>query len=180
MLRPFLFLLLLATGVACAGELTLTLPGRGSLILDLPEGWDARIERPRAEMPPTVVIASRVARAYLVQVTPFWAVGPNRKPTAADIRSLVEGAVAEAAAQAEERDIAITEFTSNGRPGAYFSATDKAPEQDGYKYLTQGAIAVDELSVTFTVLSNRDHKEVLAKTLEMLSSAYRGPAQRGT
>lgn len=86
---------------------------------------------------------------------------------------MVQGAIARAAPQATERELKLIDLGSSGKPGFYFSATDKAPEPDGFKYLTQGAIAVDELRVAFTILSNGENNQAVAQALEMLRSVRR-------
>jgi hypothetical protein len=60
-------------------------------------------------------------------------------------------------------------------PGFYFSATDRAPKPDEYKFLTQGVVRVGELSVTFTILTNDGQDAVVKQALDALKSATQEP-----
>ena len=74
----------------------------------------------------------------------------------------------------EESDIPILELRGGSGPGYYISATDKDPGPNEYKYLTQGAMGVDDLLLTFTVLTNETDSPVVKDALDMLRSARRG------
>jgi hypothetical protein len=163
-------LALFATLSALAGELRVNLPGHDDLVFDLPTGWNSRIKRPRPDLPPTIFIASVAPKSYEIQITPIWPVGIAKAPSSADIRAMVQGALAQAAPQAVESELKISDLGSSGKPGYYFSATDRAPEADGFKFLTQGAIAVDELRVAFTILSKGEDNQAVGQALEMLRS----------
>ena len=67
---------------------------------------------------------------------------------------------------------------ASGKTGYYFSATDRAPEPGGYKYLTQGVLGMHELRVAFTVLANGQSQEPTAQALELLRSLRRAPASK--
>lgn len=72
---------------------------------------------------------------------------------------------------AVEKNLKIIYLEGSSGKGYYFSATDKAPEKGGYKFLTQGILLVDELAVTFTILTNDDKKDTENAALTMLKSA---------
>lgn len=73
-----------------------------------------------------------------------------------------------------DTDIAILELRGIFGGGYYFSATDKAPRSDEHKYLTQGAMAVDDLLLTFTVLTDKADSSIVKTALDVLRSARRG------
>jgi hypothetical protein len=79
-------------------------------------------------------------------------------------------------AQAVERELPVVEFSGPSGFGAYFSATDRAPEPDGYKYLTQGMLAMGEVRVTFTVLVNGEPAPVVQQALETVKTMRREPS----
>jgi hypothetical protein len=56
-------------------------------------------------------------------------------------------------------------------PATIFSATDRAPEPGGYLYMTQGAAAVGDLLVPFTILTNAGQKETVRGALKMIAAA---------
>jgi hypothetical protein len=67
----------------------------------------------------------------------------------------------------------IVELAAPGIVGAYFSATDREPEPDGYKYLTQGILGLGDLKVTFTILVNGDPAPITEKALRMVKTMRR-------
>lgn len=59
--------------------------------------------------------------------------------------------------------------------GRYVSATDRAPKAGEHMYLMQGAILLDGLPVTFTILSQGHAGASVEPALRMLRSARREP-----
>ena len=73
--------------------------------------------------------------------------------------------------QATEKNIPIRRLAGAAGRGFYFQATDKAPAPGEYKVMTQGAIVLADLIVTFTALTNEGQGEIVAAALAMLTSA---------
>jgi hypothetical protein len=163
-----------------AEELRVPLPGRDDLVIDLPAQWRAQVRRPHGELPPSVAISGPDTKALQMLITPIWPVGSApRGPTADELRGLVQAGAARALPKAVESDLPIKDLGASGKTGYYFSATDRAPEPDGYKHLTQGVLGMNELRVTFTVLVNGAPQEPTAQALELLRSLRRAPATKG-
>ena len=76
-------------------------------------------------------------------------------------------------AQAVEKSISIQDLKGPHAEGTYFSATDRAPKPGEFKYMTQGAMSVSGLPVTFTILTNDDSKSPESVALRMLRTARR-------
>jgi hypothetical protein len=165
---------------AGAAELNVTLPGRDGMVLELPAGWVAQVRRPRPDLPPTIAVASADPKAFQVLLTPIWPIGNGKAPTADDLRRLVEGAAEQARAHTVESNVPIQDLAAKGKTGYFFSATDRQPEPEGFKYMTQGAIGLNELRITFTILINGEPKEVRSKALEMLRSIRRVAGKNAT
>ena len=72
---------------------------------------------------------------------------------------------------AVEKDIKLVEFKGASGPGFYFFATDSAPRPGEFTYMTRGVLAVGELSVMFTVLTNKGQDNEIEAGLAMLRSA---------
>ena len=87
---------------------------------------------------------------------------------------LVEDTVDELEPLLVETDIPILGLRGGSGTGYYITGTDKDTGPDEYKYLAQGAIAVDDLLVTFTVLTNEKDSTVVKDALDMLRNAKRG------
>ena len=111
----------------------------------------------------------------MVLITALWSPTQDSSfNSSARVRALVEETAVKLSPQAVERAIPIHEIHGTAGRGYYFSATDKAPGPDEYKYLTQGALAVDDLLLTFTVLTNEANSAVVNDALDVVRSARRG------
>ena len=176
MLRIITTLLALFMAVSVAAEeLRVPLQGRDDLVFDLPAGWQGQVRRARPDLPPTVAIAGSPAGSLQMLITPIWPSGSAKGPTPEELRGLVRGASDQVRSQAVERDIEISELGAPGKTGYYFSVTDRQPEPGGYKYMTQGAMGLNELRITFTVLVNGDPQALRATALELLRNLRRVP-----
>ncbi len=83
-------------------------------------------------------------------------------------RDWVDHGSREAASTSVERTLAVESMCPGKDGGYYFSATDRAPEPNGYRYLTQGALVHANHAVTFTALTNGDKDAQKGKLLDML------------
>jgi hypothetical protein len=92
----------------------------------------------------------------------------------ARVRALVEEREETIAPQAVERELPIHEIRGTSGSGYYFSATDKAPRPDEDECLTEGALAVDDLLLFFTVLTNDADSSIVNDAFDVLRSARRG------
>ena len=180
MLRTALTLLTFALCLPVrAEELRVPLPGRDDLVIDLPAQWRAQVRRPHAELPPSVAISGPDATALQMILTPIWPAGSSsRAPTADELRAQVQSGATQAKSRAVEAELPLKDLGASGKTGYYFSATDRAPEPGGYKYLTQGVLGMNELRVAFTVLANGQSQEPTAQALELLRSLRRAPASK--
>src|SRR5437868_6173819 len=69
------------------------------------------------------------------------------------VKQMVEQAAQDAKAQSVEKTLTIKELRGGENVGYYFSATDRAPKADEYKYLTQGMFGLGEVLISFTILT---------------------------
>ena len=164
---------LLACG-AMAADMRVALPERPALVIPLPVGWRGQVRRAAPDLPPTILLSSITEKNFTVMVTPIWLLGADAKPLTPEfLRAMVAAAAQKAKAQAIEADLPVRELSGQGLFGAYFSATDKAPKPGEYRNMTQGMVAVGELHVGFTVLSNGDAAAVNGPAIQMLQSLRR-------
>lgn len=171
---------LCASFVVNAADLVVALPDRDSLVLQVPAGWESRVDRPHPDLPPTVTLSSPQPLGFEVHVTPMGFAGGAGAPQQDDIRRFVEGAARQAAPQSVEQRLPLQELSAPGKSGYYFSATDRNPGPNEYTYLTQGALIYGDLIVTFTVLANGKPEPVAAQALEMLRTLQRSRGKAGT
>lgn len=148
------------------------LPNRDTLELVLPAGWTDRFEQPAGDGPPTVEIAVVEGGAAQVFVTPKWA-----EPADKEIRELplLRDAVRELAEriqpEAVESFIEVRPLEGANGTGYYFSATEREPKADGFKFMSQGALQAGGLTLWFVILTNDGQDTVAVQALAMLQSA---------
>lgn len=168
-------LLCIATASAMAGgELRVPLPAHGAVVLTVPPTWNEQVRRPMADLPPTIALSPKSGPNFQVLITPLWPANASiPKPSAQAVLSHVRSAAQHAMLQSVETDIPVLELVGPQVWGNYFSATDRAPKPDEFRNMTQGMLALGDLRVTFTVLSNGDPASVVGPALQMLRSMRR-------
>jgi hypothetical protein len=181
----FVYLLLRPLCVS-AGELraqVLPLPNHGSLHLSAPPSWHSKVTRPAGDLPPTFEFTPVSGSGFKVLVTPLWSNEPGAAhPSLALARKTVEHAATAAMQQSVESQLPLKDLKGHAVAGYYFSATDRAPEPGGYKHLTQGALVLGDLLVTFTALTNDGSEDATREALAALAGATYdppGPASAG-
>jgi hypothetical protein len=148
------------------------LPNNDTLELILPAGWVDHLEEPAGGGPPTLGIAIAEGRPEQVFVVPEW---PD--PIAKDFRepSMLRDAVRDLAAktkpQAVESYLEVRQLNGANGIGFYFTATDREPAADEFKYMNQGALQVGSLTLWFTVLTNEGEDTVAVQALSMFQAA---------
>ena len=164
-----------ATGAAVlaqAAELRrYELPNLDTLELLIPAGWVDEVDQPPGGK---LTIEFRTAEGSPLQVfvTPEWI-----DPTAPEVRELpaLRDAVRDAAErikpQVVENFLEVRQLNGANGTGYYFQATDRAPRADGFKYMSEGALQVGELTLWFTILTNDGQDTVGVEALSILQSA---------
>lgn len=148
------------------------LPNRDTLELSLPPGWTDHFEQPAGGGPPTIEIAIAEGGQAQVFVTPRWA-----EPTDKEVRELplLRDAVRELAGriqpEAVETYIEVRPLAGANGTGYYFTATEREPKADGFKFMSQGALQVGSLTLWFVLLTNDGQDTVAVQALGMLQSA---------
>ena len=163
---------LLATCVASfAADVRIPLSIGGALVLPVPEGWRSSA---RPGPVPTLSLSPTSGARFQVLVSPLVSRDGRMGPSSPErLRQVVVSSRDNAMAQAVEKSISIQDLKGPHANGTYFSATDRAPQPGEFKYMTQGAMSVSGLPVTFTVLTNDDSKSSESVALRMLRDARR-------
>ncbi|MEW6665619.1 MAG: hypothetical protein AB1512_10430 [Thermodesulfobacteriota bacterium] len=156
-------------------ETTYRLSGKDHYFtLYVPEAWTDEIKRPKGDLPPTLEFHPGGVPASAVHITPVWS--PQEDPSFNSperIRKLVEEAGKALLAEALEKELAIREIKGKSVSGLYFGLTDKKPDlpTGEFKYMIQGACAVGDLLVTFTIFTQSQDSDVIKTALEMIADA---------
>lgn len=168
-----LLVTVVALAVAADGQTKrYPLPDKTSLELGIPAGWQDEVKQGESGTPPTIFCTPREGPRFQVLVTPIWRPRPEVPVASAEqIRQSVQRAADQVKPQAAESYLVVEELTGAKGPGYYFSATDKAPKPEEFKYLTQGMLLVGELAVSFSILTNDGQEKVRDAALAMLKSA---------
>ena len=170
-----LLLLAFAGSLALADDGSLRryeLPNLDTLELALPAGWQDETDVPPGGIPLTIRLYPAAGAPFEVFVTP-----ESPEPTAGEVRDTeaLRAAVRDAAVriqpQAVEESIEIRRLQGGSGIGFYFSATDRAPQPEEFRYMNQGALQAGELTLWFTILTNDGQEAVVADALAMLQAA---------
>jgi hypothetical protein len=171
--------LLASTAAAQEEARAYDVPARGRLMLSVPAEW---YDEPKAGPSgiPTIRFFDRIAapRALDMSVTVLWS-PPGASPYAAknQLRALVAKAAEDVAPGAAEQQFPLQEFPVENGAGFYFEATAKAVQPGEPAYLTRGALAEGDVTITFTILTTERKSPAVAQAIEMLRTARREAAQ---
>lgn len=151
-----------------------SIPGHGSLLVDVPEGWQVA-ERPLANPPSTALrIGPASGDAFILQVTSVW-LEPKKLAalTPQELEARVRKTAEEMLPQAVEKDVELVELHGKQASGYRFSLTDRSSSSDpsDYKYVTQGTVLSGPLVTIFTFLHRVPTDPAKARALELLASA---------
>ena len=154
---------------ALAADVRVSLPGGGTLVLPVPAGW-RQVRQPGPVL--TLSLTPEAGNSFQVLVSPL--IRPNGVTAPADadsLRRLVSSSAQGALSQAVEKTLPLEELRGDNVQGSYFSATDRAAKPGEFKFMTQGAVSIQGLPVTFTILSNGNSKVAVDPALRMLKAA---------
>lgn len=155
--------------VAAAGPQSFAMPGHGTLLLNVPEGWKANFAQPEGGLPPTIGFREQSGGSFVIKITAVWGSSPGAEaPDDATIRSIVASTAKSAEAQSVERTLALQSLVGASGRGYYFRATDRAPKPGEWKYLTQGIIRTGAIALAFTILTNDGQAPIEKAALELI------------
>ena len=164
----WLVLSLAATAaVAADGEKkSFPLPDNSKLELAIPAGWKDEAKEK------SIVLSPPEGTAFRVVVTPVARQKPGASAdTAIRMRDSVQQAADKVKPSALEQYLPVEALSGAPGPGYYFSATDREPKPDEFKYLTQGMLLVGDAVISFAILTNDGQEKAKDQALAMLKSA---------
>lgn len=150
----------------------------GAIEVTVLKSWKDSV-RQTAGGPPTISFSPSTGREFQVLITMI----KQAKEETSDlkrVRAFVERSGRELLNSSVEKKLIVEELRGPEAVGYFYFLTDKAPKSEERKYMTQGAVVLSDIMLTFTVLSNeKDGAEHLA-ALNMLKLARRKSPQRST
>ena len=117
-------------------------------------------------------IAVREGGPSQVFVTPEW---PD--PVAREVRELpalreeVRDLAKRIQPEAEEPMLEVRLLTGTSGSGYYFTATERDAGPGEFRFMSQGALQLDELTLWFTILTNEGEDTIAVDALAMLQAA---------
>jgi hypothetical protein len=148
------------------------LPDHGNVQLKVPTSWESDLRQPPHRLPPTITFKAKTGKPFEILITPIWPASKEQEPMSFEkLKQLVQQGAERAKSQAVEKTVPMQELKGPSGMGYYFAVTDRAPGPEEYKYMTQGMIRVDNLTITFTILTNDGQENVTNDALSMLKSA---------
>lgn len=155
-------------------------PDQGTLRLQIPAAWTQKVETTAVSGQVDIELIPENEQDHLMLVTAL--VGPDVYDLVDDPSALQETlmkAAQKAAARAEEGSLKMIRFKTESGIGCQFSATDKAPGPEEYRYLWQGSVVLGEgLLLGYTILSNDDSSPHLQDAFRLVKLATYEPAPR--
>ncbi len=150
------------------------LPGHGVFQMKVPASWKEEVKQQSDKLPPIITLKPATGDPSIITIIPFWKES-EEAPEMNDytVHRMVQRAADANQPKAVEKTLEIIFLEGSSGRGYYFSATAKAPEPGSCKYLTQGILLVDDLAVSFVILTNDGQKDVKSAALDMLKGATR-------
>lgn len=170
-----------ASGVAAANEAAALadavaedypVPRHGELRLQVPAQWQVKyLYTEDGRVAPTFRVYPLEGSEFDMSMTVYWHDGMDQDITSAEsLRARVEQAGAEAKRSSTDRHLAVVPLAGAPGPGFLYDLEDATAAAEDYRYLTQGALAVGQLVVVFTILTDERPSPHRDACLEFLRS----------
>jgi hypothetical protein len=149
-----------------------TVADEGLLTLYVPGHWSDKRSQLSVGLPRTIRFSSSEGERFEVLFSARWlgrddpsVVEPNFLLSVAAYGARI------AAPQAMEPELEVRSLPTNTGEAYVFAATDKDPKPGEYRYMVQGAVNVQGLVCTFTILSDEQNSPAVADAIEMVRTA---------
>jgi hypothetical protein len=156
-----------AGAIAADGEKkAFALPDNSKLELAIPAGWKDELKEK------SIALSPREGAPFQVLLAPVARQKPGTSAdTAIQMRHNVQQSADKVKPSAMEPYLSVEPLAGAPGPGYYFSATDREPKPNEFKYLTQGMLLVGDVVLSFSILTNDAQEKVKDQALAMLKSA---------
>lgn len=144
------------------------LPAGGTVLLEVPAGWQEEIRRPELKLPPTIVL--RRGDELQLLFTPLQPQEGEMPPLATLEEALVEGGRQHLPGAIQD-SITLEALEGGTVVGRYYRLTEKDPPPDEYPSVISGVLVSGPLVGSFTVLVQDPHGDEAREALRVLGSA---------
>lgn len=165
-------LLLIAPGSAESKRFNFPEMIGGVVSVEIPEGWSGSFSRSAIPEVATARFKPDSSDEPVIMITIIAAVpgSPFADATASSVEDIVSKSAARVAVTSVEGTLTVESFTGDTIFGSYFSATDRAPPEGEFKYLSEGVASFGSFAVTFTALSHTSPLEARSIMLGIVRS----------
>lgn len=151
---------------------TYAMADEGLLTLTVPKHWSDKRSQFSIALPRTLRFSAEGAERFEVLISGRWS--GRQDPSVIEpafVLSVTAHGAQIAAPQAVEEQIEVRRLPTVSGEAYLFSATDKNPKAGEYRYMVQGAVNVQGLVCTFTILSDEQDSAAVADAIEMIRTA---------
>ncbi|MGH8244926.1 MAG: hypothetical protein ACREUU_00680 [Gammaproteobacteria bacterium] len=149
-----------------------TVADEGLLNLYVPRHWTDKRSELSIGLPRTIRFSANEGERFEVLFSARWS--GRQDPTVVEPNFLLSVAAYGAkivAPQAMEPELEVRSLPTHSGEAYVFAATDKDPKPGEYRYMVQGAMNVQGLVCTFTILSEQQNSPAVADAIEMIRTA---------
>jgi hypothetical protein len=155
-------------------------PGKGNLLLNIPQGW--RVTNNGIADPAAAIVRMRPESgdAFYLQVTALWIPLAERdRLTDETLRSRVEGSAKRMLPRAVEKEATLIALRGKQAAGYHFTLTDRTSTNtgDNYRYVVQGTVRSGEVLTVFTLLQRDPALPENERVLRMFADASFVPGE---
>lgn len=149
-------------------------PNHGELVFHVPVGWEINYVFYGEEkaVPPVVTFFARDEQErelFQLNVSALWDDSFTCDVTdPANVRKLVEEVGQDILEYSDQNELVLEPFSGSSGEGYYFNVTDSSSRPGEYRCLVQGALAVGDVVLVFSLFTHDDNQELKDKTLQML------------
>ena len=148
----------------------------GTLSVEIPDDWSGSLKGPSIPEIASARFQSDSATEPLVLITLIAAEpgSPFANASPQSIKEIVSKSASRAAMTSVEGMLKVESFTSESMFGSYFSATDRAPPEGEFKYMSEGVASFGDFAVTFTALSHTapvESRDIMLKIVRSLDKS---------
>jgi len=150
----------------------------GRVVMQVPGDWQTEYVTYNDLTPPTLHVTDENDPTFDMSVTVYWHDGLDRTLVSAEaLRTLVERVGHETLALSLQKHLKVEAIKGLRQPGFLFNLSDSQAREGEYHFVTQGAMAVGNLVLAFTLLTEQRPSAEWSACLEMLKSARQIPAR---
>lgn len=157
------------------------IPGHGVLVMDVPTTWQATFYQPENDGFPIIsFFPFKGPRTFEMSVAVFWTESALRDLTDPhNLRQFVESVGQEVLEQSDQDTLELKEIAGDSGVGYLFDLTDKQAGEGEYPHLTQGALAVGNVVVVFSLFTReKQYEQLRENALKMLKNAEQDLSRR--